>query len=38
LALFGWPQPGHPVWNERLIKQTQERYPALNLDPWRMEL
>jgi hypothetical protein len=38
LALFGWPQPGHPVWNERLIKQTQERYPALDLDPWRSEL
>jgi hypothetical protein len=35
LALFGWPRPGHPVWTERLIQQTQERYPDLDLDPWR---
>ena len=28
LALFGWPAPGHPVWNERLLDRTQERYPA----------
>jgi len=34
LALFGWPPPGHPVWNERLIEQTQQRYPALDLGSW----
>jgi hypothetical protein len=34
LALFGWPQPGHPVWSERLLAQTQQRYPALDLTPW----
>jgi hypothetical protein len=36
LALFGWPPPGHPVWNERLLERTQERYPALDLGPWRL--
>ena len=38
LALFGWPPPGHPVWNERLIEQTQQRYPALDLGSWRAAL
>jgi hypothetical protein len=38
LALFGWPRPGHPVWDERLLERTQERYPALDLDPWRTAL
>jgi hypothetical protein len=38
LALFGWPPPGHPVWNERLIQQTQQRYPGLDLGSWRAEL
>jgi hypothetical protein len=35
LALFGWPPPGHRVWNERLLERTQERYPELDLAPWR---
>jgi hypothetical protein len=35
LALFGWPRPGHPVWDERLLEQTQVRYPGLDLGPWR---
>ena len=38
LALFGWPPPGHPVWSERLLDQTQQRYPALDLEPWRAAL
>jgi Phytanoyl-CoA dioxygenase (PhyH) len=38
LALFGWPAPGHPVWTERLIEQTQQRYPRLDLGPWRRAL
>ncbi|HEX4434969.1 MAG TPA: hypothetical protein VH012_09060, partial [Acidimicrobiales bacterium] len=38
LALFGWPLPGHPVWTERLLEQTQERYPDLDLQPWRIKL
>ena len=35
LELFGWPPPGHPVWSGRLLEQTQLRYPALDLGPWR---
>jgi hypothetical protein len=38
LALFGWPPPGHPVWNDRLLTQTQQRYPELDLGPWRTAL
>ena len=38
LALFGWPPPGHPVWDEQLVERTQERYPALDLGPWRKAL
>jgi hypothetical protein len=38
LALFGWPAPGHPVWDERLLARTQERYPDLDLSPWRAGL
>ncbi len=38
LALFGWPEPGHPVWTERLLAQTQQRYPQLDLGPWRRTL
>lgn len=38
LALFGWPQPGHPIWTERLLTQTQQRYPELDLGPWRAAL
>ena len=29
------PPPGHPVWTKRLLDQTQQRYPALDLGPWR---
>jgi hypothetical protein len=38
LELFGWPPPGHPVWNETLLKQTEQRYPGLDLGPWREAL
>jgi hypothetical protein len=38
LELFGWPPPGHPVWNEALLNQTAQRYPALDLGPWRQAL
>ena len=38
LELFGWPPPGHPVWDEQLVERTQERYPALDLGPWRKAL
>jgi hypothetical protein len=35
LALFGFPPPGHPVWNAALLDATAERYPGLDLRPWR---
>jgi hypothetical protein len=38
LELFGWPPPGHPVWNETLLAQTAQRYPGLDLGPWREAL
>jgi hypothetical protein len=38
LALFGFPPPGHPIWNEELLKDTAERYPKLDLEPWRAAL
>jgi hypothetical protein len=38
LELFGFPPPGHPVWNEKLLDQTALRYPALDLSPWRAEI
>jgi len=38
LELFGWPPPGHPVWDESLLERTQQRYPELDLSPWRKAL
>jgi hypothetical protein len=38
LELFGFPPPGHPVWNKELIEQTALRYPALDLGAWRTGL
>jgi len=35
LELFGFPPPGHPIWSEELLDQTAERYPKLDLTPWR---
>ena len=35
LGLFGFPPPGHPVWSPRLLEATAERYPELDLGPWR---
>jgi hypothetical protein len=35
LELFGFPEPGHPIWNATLLEQTAERYPRLDLSPWR---
>ena len=37
LELFGFPPPGHPVWDERLLRETALRYPKLDLEPWRAE-
>jgi len=38
LELFGFPPPGHAVWDDALLEQTAERYPGLDLAPWRRAL
>jgi hypothetical protein len=38
LELFGFPPPGHPIWNVELLAATQDRYPKLDLGPWREAL
>lgn len=38
LDLFGFPQPGHPIWTEQLLAETAKRYPKLDLRPWREAL
>jgi hypothetical protein len=38
LALFGFPPPGHPIWDSALIEATSLRYPKLDLTPWREAL
>ena len=35
LELFGFPPPGHPVWDATLLDVTAGVYPALDLAPWR---
>lgn len=35
LELFGWPPPGHPIWDASLLDETAARYPKLDLTPWR---
>jgi len=38
LDLFGFPPPGHPIWDAALLALTAERYPNLDLTPWRAAL
>ena len=38
LDLFGFPPPGHEIWDEQLLRLTQLRYPKLDLDPWKKAL
>lgn len=35
LTLFGFPPPGHPYWTEATLSGTAQRYPGLNMTPWR---
>jgi hypothetical protein len=35
LELFGFPPPGHPVWDAEFLEATARRYPNLDLTPWR---
>jgi hypothetical protein len=38
LELFGFPPPGHPIWDADLVAATAERYPGLDVSPWREAL
>jgi len=38
LALFGFPPPGHRIWSTALLDETAQRYPKLDLAPWRAAL
>ncbi len=38
LELFGFPPPGHPVWTAALVESTSEKYPNLDVGPWRRAL
>ncbi len=35
LALFGVPGPGHPYWTAGTLAAMADRYPGLDLTPWR---
>ena len=37
LRLFGFPPPGHPFWTPRALAGMAERYPGLDLAPWRAD-
>jgi hypothetical protein len=38
LELFGFPPPGHEIWDEELLRRTHLRYPKLDLSPWKQAL
>lgn len=38
LALFGFPLPGQPYWTEATLAGTAQRYPRLDMTPWRQAL
>lgn len=35
LQLFGFPPPGHPFWTPEALTAMAQRYPGLDLAPWR---
>jgi hypothetical protein len=35
LEALGFPPPGHPYWDETTLQGAAERYPRLDLTPWR---
>lgn len=35
LELFGFPPPGHPYWTPETLAGVAQRYPGLNMTPWR---
>jgi hypothetical protein len=36
LAVLGFPEPGHPYWNEETLHGVAARYPRLDMTPWRI--
>jgi hypothetical protein len=38
LALFSFPPPGHAYWTEATLAGTAQRYPRLDMTPWRQAL
>ena len=38
LALLGIPRPGHPFWDEATVDALAEKYPGLDVSPWRAAL
>lgn len=38
LEALGFPPPGHDYWDEATLKGCAERYPELDLTPWRLAL
>ena len=36
LELFGFPPPGHPYWTPQTLTGVAERYPGLDMEPWRV--
>ena len=38
LELFGFPPPGHPIWNAELLDATAKLYRKLDLAAWRAAL
>jgi hypothetical protein len=37
-ALFGFPEPGDPYWDERTIAATADEYPGMDMTPYRASL
>jgi Phytanoyl-CoA dioxygenase (PhyH) len=35
LTVLGFPEPGHPYWNEETLRGVAARYPLLDMSPWR---
>ncbi len=38
LALFGVPAPGHSYWTPAVVDALEQRYPGLDVEPWRRAL
>ncbi|WP_422750866.1 phytanoyl-CoA dioxygenase family protein [Micromonospora sp. WMMD1219] len=36
LSLFGFPPPGHPYWTAETVTGVAQRYPNLDMTPWKI--